>query len=537
MPPKSTARGTTTGGKPTTKSVINGRSSRVPTTKSSKSDQERRDINTSAHRSRSGDKRKRKYQEDEENDEDESEDNEGSGSSSGHDDGGDDVYIGSEDDSDLSSLGDDNDDEEDDEDGYEERPAKLRKIASKPDQSGDGGRKTKVEAETKQSTKSKSKSKASSPLPSLSSFDEPKAMDQSKSKSSTKKDKKKDMIAPSTSSSKSNVKPKPKSTAKTGTYSTRTKTHAQITELLTYLLSDKVFDEANPAPKKGYGEVDWAKHTSPANPKTAEVPLPKPGPSKGQKRKAEEKAVPGSLEGDANGNGDENKLNQSSSTGGLIRYPFSPMTPLQTLVASLLLSKPLSHKLGIRTITTLLNPPFSFGDFSTLASATDERRREAMWAARTQHKEKTADQLGELVDGVRGLNGEGEEDGLGGIKRAISSAQNGGQGDGLTKAQAQQRVGDMLKTIKGIGNVGVSIFLRRIQSQWPEVYPYVDERCLASAKYLGILGEDLEGEEAANKLSELLEDDRDRSKLTRLLDTLIGLDLEKKLDDVAERFA
>ncbi|WVF65777.1 hypothetical protein IAT40_000511 [Kwoniella sp. CBS 6097] len=503
---------------------------------------------------------KRKYQELENDDGHDEQGKRDDNSSSGLSDAPDEDYT-------ISDAVDDHDKESElsSDGGSKERPAKSRKTGNKSKTAKSPDRKPKVNPKTKATTKAKSE-------PESDSGAESEFGSESETSSKTKGKPKANANAKSSSStSSSKVKADPKekkAKAKTKTktatpqhrirFSTKAKTAAQIAELLEYLLSDKVFDMANPSPKKGYGEVDWAKHTSPANPKTAPSPLPKPGPSSGQKRKAEEKAVPEYMDMEmnndtknSNGNGIEkgtnNPKSKSKSAGsiagsgsgpGLIRYPFSPMTPFQTLVACLLLSKPLSHKLGIRTITTLLNQPFDFGTFSTLAETDDERRREGMWAARTQHKEKTADQLGELVDGVRGLNGEGEEDQLGGIKRAISAGDQG-QGDGLSTVQAQQRVGDMLKTLKGIGNVGVSIFLRRIQSQWSEVYPYIDERCLASAKYLGLLGEDLGGEEGAKKLSELLDGDQEgnRGKLTRLLDTLIGLDLEKKLDDVAEKFA
>ncbi|WVR03825.1 hypothetical protein IAU60_000821 [Kwoniella sp. DSM 27419] len=297
----------------------------------------------------------------------------------------------------------------------------------------------------------------------------------------------------STKPTSANDKPKDKAEGTTGG-----KGKASAVE---WLLSDEAFDLANPAPDRGYGEVDWAKHTSPANPKTAPEPLPKPSASSEEQSKADEPS-------------------QAVQEG--IRYPHSPMTPFQILVCSLLLSKPLSHKLGIRTISTLLNPPFNFGTFEVLQDSSEERRREAMWKARTQHKEKTAVQLGDLADGVRGLNGEGEEDTLGGVKRAIED---------LDTADAQKRVGDMLKSIKGIGPGGVGIFLRRVQKDWPEVFPYADDRCLAAARVFGLITED----EGAEQLAKVVDDDR--GKLVRLLDTLIGLDLEKKLHEYAEQYA
>ncbi|WWC60292.1 uncharacterized protein I303_102861 [Kwoniella dejecticola CBS 10117] len=273
-------------------------------------------------------------------------------------------------------------------------------------------------------------------------------------------------------------------------------------KLLEYLLSDEALEYANPPPDRGYGEVDWAKHTSPEDPKTAENPLPKPPASKSQKAKA-------------------SRTHPAVLPEGFLRYPHSPMTPFQILLSSLLLSKPLSHKMGIRTISTLLNPPYDFGKFEVLQKADETRFRESMWAARTQHKEKTADQLVEFAQGVRGLNAEDEEDELAGIRQAIK---------GLDTEKAQGRVGDMLKSLKGIGPVGVSIFLRRIQGQWEEVYPYVDQRCLDSARSIGLVKETANAKDIAELCG------NDSKQLVKLLDTLIGLDLEKKLDEVVARF-
>ncbi|KAK8861569.1 hypothetical protein IAR55_002391 [Kwoniella newhampshirensis] len=208
--------------------------------------------------------------------------------------------------------------------------------------------------------------------------------------------------------------------------------------------------------------------------------------------------------------------------GGLLRYPHSKLTPFQCLLSALLLSKPLSHKLGIRTICTLFNPPFDFGIFEKLEDADEERRLESLWVARTQHKDKTAIQMGDLVDGVRGLNGPGEEDELGGIRRAIQ--------DLPSTFDAQERVGHMLRSIKGIGPIGVGVFLRRIQEQWPEVFPFADKRCLDDARAFGLITEC----QGPNELSALV--DENREKFVKLLDTLIGLDLERKLDECVDKF-
>ncbi|WWC68645.1 uncharacterized protein I206_102576 [Kwoniella pini CBS 10737] len=275
-------------------------------------------------------------------------------------------------------------------------------------------------------------------------------------------------------------------------------------KLLEYLLSDEALDYSNPLPEKGFGEKDWFKNSSPNNSfEKLENPIPRPKLSK----KAE-KSI---------GVGEKIKLPE-----GYLRYPHSNMTPFQILLSSLLLSKPLSHKMGLRTISTLLNPPFNFGKFEIFEKSDEDKFRESLLSARTQHREKTVNQLIDFAQGVKGLNGEGEENDLNGIKRAIENLNN--------VEKAQIRVGEMLKSLKGIGPVGVGIFLRRIQGQWEEVFPYVDQRCLDAAKSIGLIKETGN----ANNMAELC--NNDSTLLVKLLDTLIGLDLEKKLDEVVQRF-
>lgn len=254
---------------------------------------------------------------------------------------------------------------------------------------------------------------------------------------------------------------------------------------LDWLLSDEAFDMANPEIPEGHGEVDW-----------------EDGPHK--------KAPP-----------PESAGKKASSDQSTLRYPQSELTPFQNLIAACLLSKPISHKLGLRTIQTLLNPPFGLRTVSDLDEAGYEGRRKVMWEARTQHKEKTAGQLGNLVDGVRELCGDAEEEDLSELKGLREMIQ------GMEPEEAQKKVQEELTKIKGIGPGVVGIFLRRVQGDWEEVFPYADERGLKAARRFGIVGEG-----GAAELAEKLHGDR--KKFVRLLDTLIGLELEKVLDKAVD---
>lgn len=203
----------------------------------------------------------------------------------------------------------------------------------------------------------------------------------------------------------------------------------------------------------------------------------------------------------------------------MLRYPQSHLTPFQNLVCASILSKPLSHKLGLRTIQTLLNPPFALRTLQDLDEAGFEGRRKVMWEARTQHKERTASLLGDLCEGVKELCGEDEADlsALTGLREKIKDA-NG------TK-EAQDQVVDILTKINGIGPGVASIFLRRVQGDWEEVFPYIDDRSLKAARAFGLVDENGGAEELRDKIG------GDGKQYVRVVDVLVGLELEKKLEE------
>jgi len=250
-------------------------------------------------------------------------------------------------------------------------------------------------------------------------------------------------------------------------------------------LSDEAFNLANPEVEAGHGEADWKAGEG------AKTPPP------------------------------EDAGKHATSDDKILRYPHSDLTPFQNLVSACILSKPLSHKLGMRTIQTLLNPPFGLRTLKDLDEAGYEGRRKVMWEARTQHKEKTAAQLGDVVDGIRELCGEKDDDKeldhLEGLRDQIK--------DLKSATEVQEALVKKLTTIKGIGPGVASLFLRRIQGDWEEVYPYADDKGLKAARTFGLITEKEGADELAGKIG------KDRKKFVRLLDTLIGIELEKKVDE------
>ena len=252
-------------------------------------------------------------------------------------------------------------------------------------------------------------------------------------------------------------------------------------------MSDEAFDLANPEFPKGHGEIDWEE-------------------SERRKTPPDEQA---------------GKSSKESESESILRYPRSKLTPFQNLVSASILSKPLSHKLGLRTIQTLLNPPFSIRTWKDLDEAGYEGRRKIMWEARTQHKEKTASLLGDLCDGIKELCGQDEDDlsQLQGVRDEIS---------GLEPKEAQDKVEEILTKIKGIGPGVASIFLRRVQGDWEEVFPYIDDKTLKAAKAFGLVSDG-----GAEELKDKVKGDRD--KYVRVVDVLVGLELEKKVEEALER--
>ena len=76
----------------------------------------------------------------------------------------------------------------------------------------------------------------------------------------------------------------------------------------------------------------------------------------------------------------------------------------------MVLSRPISHALGQRSIRTLFNKPYQFISPKAFRKAGAEGIRKALDEARTQHRQKTAHELRGLADAVVETLGDGEED-------------------------------------------------------------------------------------------------------------------------------
>ena len=187
--------------------------------------------------------------------------------------------------------------------------------------------------------------------------------------------------------------------------------------------------------------------------------------------------------------------------------------------------------LGQRSIRTLFNPPHNFTTLAAIREAGYDGVRAALDEARTQHRQKTAEQLVALADFV--INDEKMDETDTSLEAVRKAA-----GHDAEKEREMFQSG-----IKGVGKTGLDIFGRRIQGAWAEWYPFGDDRTLAAVGRLGLPAD-------AEALSKLLEshwkgldvpkdlsgkeDEKQRRAFVRILERTIGADLEGTLEEVKE---
>ena len=95
---------------------------------------------------------------------------------------------------------------------------------------------------------------------------------------------------------------------------------------------------------------------------------------------------------------------------GIKTYSASTFTPFEELISAVILSRPISHALGLRSIRTIFNDPWNFTTVRALRDAGSEGRRKALDEARTQHRQKTAEELGLLAEALVEKLGDNEDD-------------------------------------------------------------------------------------------------------------------------------
>merc|ERR1712093_714853 len=199
-------------------------------------------------------------------------------------------------------------------------------------------------------------------------------------------------------------------------------------------------------------------------------------------------------------------------------------TPFQNLVAAAVMSKPISSRLGVRTLLTIFDDAKDGVDFSTpekLRDAGEDGRYDALSKAKTQHKDKTSLQLGRLADRVIEMYSESEGDTS--LKKLREDI---GKPDNLSK---------VLKEFYGVGDTATDVFRRRMQADWEELYPFADERTINAAAHLGLVHDS--ADKLAEQVKSLLpaeDSSEERQQYSRIVDALVACDLEHQYENLIE---
>ncbi|KAE8441297.1 hypothetical protein EG329_005527 [Mollisiaceae sp. DMI_Dod_QoI] len=258
------------------------------------------------------------------------------------------------------------------------------------------------------------------------------------------------------------------------------------------------------------------------------------------------------------------------------------LTPFQHLLSATILSRPISHVLGQRTIFTILNPPFAWENARDVINAGREvedtigtrdesngegreggevgktERLQAMETARTQHRQKTASELGVMAQHIVDQGWDPKKDGtLCGLLQGVQDSHTQtaeAENESETSNQVQEeedsarekenvmreRLRKEVKEIKGMGDIGADIFLRRVQGcvGWEGVGWFVDGK---TGEVLEELGMPVEGKELIGLIEGMEEricreekgGERDvRGMFVKILERALGVGLEGKIEDV-----
>jgi hypothetical protein len=175
------------------------------------------------------------------------------------------------------------------------------------------------------------------------------------------------------------------------------------------------------------------------------------------------------------------------------------------LVSALLFSTRISHNVALQSARILFGRGWTTPE--RLAATTWEQRVQALdEGGYVRYDERTSTMLGELAQMLI--------DRYGGDLRKLRQA----------AGADPRRERELLDEFKGIGEVGVNIFCREAQLAWPELFPFADERVLASARKLGLPRD-------TARLARLV---RRRADFVRLVAALMRVQLDRKHDEILQ---
>jgi len=180
----------------------------------------------------------------------------------------------------------------------------------------------------------------------------------------------------------------------------------------------------------------------------------------------------------------------------------TPSVLFRWLCASILLNAPIGAGLAMQAAHALTDQGWTTA--AKMAAATWEQRTRTL-AGYARYDESTSRMLGDTAAML--------VERYGGDLRKLREA--AGRDVGRERA--------LLKECKGLGDVGVSIFLREVQLAWDEIYPFVDQRALEAA---GRLGLESDAKALARQVS--------RQEFPRLVAALVRVSLERDHEGVLE---
>lgn len=80
----------------------------------------------------------------------------------------------------------------------------------------------------------------------------------------------------------------------------------------------------------------------------------------------------------------DDEIEDVKGRGDIQTYSSQGFNPFEELLCAVILSRPISHRLGLRTIRTILNEPYKFSTPQAVIDAGSEKTRQALWDAHTQ---------------------------------------------------------------------------------------------------------------------------------------------------------
>jgi endonuclease III len=181
----------------------------------------------------------------------------------------------------------------------------------------------------------------------------------------------------------------------------------------------------------------------------------------------------------------------------------TPSALFSMLIAALLFSARIGHTIALKSARVLIDRGWTSAE--KMARTTWEQRVRALdEGGYVRYDERTSTMLGEtaalLLERYQG------------DLRKLREAAGG-------DPAAERK---LIKQFKGIGEVGADIFFREAQLVWTELYPFADDRALATAKALGLAAD-------ARALAGLV---RGRGEFVRLVDDLVRVRLDRKEDEI-----